>query len=62
MTWPLQWNHIDNEHKAIDAKYTLYDKNETEVFGLGYEKSKKHKITKPFFHKILNFFLTLQNF
>lgn len=49
-TWHdhLNENHIDNEHKAIDAKYTLYDKIENEAFGLGYEKSKKHKRTTPF--------------
>jgi hypothetical protein len=32
----------------MDAKYTLYDKNENEAFGLGYENNKKHKRTTPF--------------
>jgi len=56
MTWPLQWNHINNEHKAIDAKYTLYDKNENEAFGLEYEKSMKHKRITPFAIKFWIFF------
>jgi hypothetical protein len=35
--------HIDNEHKAIVAKYVLHCKNEDKASNLGHEKSKKRK-------------------
>jgi hypothetical protein len=48
--------HIDNEHKAIVAKYALHHKSEDEASGSSHEKSKKSKQATP--STITDFFQT----
>jgi hypothetical protein len=48
--------HIDNEHKAIVAKYVLHCKSEDEAFGSSHAKSNKNKQATP--STITDFFLT----